>query len=49
MLSLLIVTIDKVTQEMKLQNFKEFKLKTDSNFLLIDNVTNELLLINSHA
>ena len=45
MLSLLIVTIDKVTQEMKLQNFKEFKLKTDSNFLLIDNVTNELLLI----
>jgi GTPase SAR1 family protein len=45
MLSLLIVTIDKVTQEMKLQNFKEFKLKTDSNFLLIDNVTDELLLI----
>jgi predicted regulator of Ras-like GTPase activity (Roadblock/LC7/MglB family) len=45
MLSLLIVTIDKVTKEMKLQNFKEFKLKTDSNFILIDNVTEELMLI----
>ena len=45
MLSLLIVTIDKVTREMKLQNFKEFKLKTDSNYILIDNVTQDLLLI----
>ena len=45
MLSLLIVTIDKVTKEMKLQNFKEFKLKTEGNFILIDNVTDELLLI----
>ena len=45
MLSLLIVTIDKVTREMKLQNLKEFKLKTDSNYILIDNVTQDLLLI----
>ncbi|GAH46041.1 unnamed protein product, partial [marine sediment metagenome] len=45
MLSLLIVTIDKVTKEMKLQNFKEFKLKTDANYILIDNVTSDLLLI----
>jgi len=45
MLSLLIVTVDKVTREMKLQNFKEFKLKTDSNYILIDNVTQDLLLI----
>jgi len=45
MLSLLIVTIDKVTREMKLRNFKEFKLKTDSNYILIDNVTQDLLLI----
>ena len=45
MLSLLIVTIDKVTREMKLQNFKEFKLKTEANYILIDNVTKDLLLI----
>jgi len=45
MLSLLIVTIDKVTREMKLQNFKDFRLKTDSNYILINNVTQDLLLI----
>lgn len=45
MLSLLIVTIEKVTREMKLQNFREFKLKTDANYILIDNVTQDLLLI----
>jgi len=45
MLSLLIVTINKVTREMKLQNFKEFKLKTDSNYILLDNVNKDLLLI----
>ena len=31
--------------EMRLHNFKEFILKTDSNFILIDNVTEELMLI----
>jgi predicted regulator of Ras-like GTPase activity (Roadblock/LC7/MglB family) len=45
MLSLLIVTIDKVTREMKLQNLKEFKLKTDANYILIENVTQDLILI----
>lgn len=45
MLSLLMITINKVTREMKLQNFKEFKLMTDSNYILINNVTNDLLLI----
>jgi len=45
MLSLLIVTIDKVTREMKLQNFRDFKLKTDANYIIIENVTQDLLLI----
>ena len=45
MLSLLIVTIDKVTYEMKLKNFKEFKLRTDSNYLLLSNVNQDLLLV----
>jgi len=45
MLSLLIITIEKVIREMKLHNFREFKLKTDANYILIDNVTQDLLLI----
>ncbi|MFW9945890.1 MAG: ADP-ribosylation factor-like protein [Candidatus Odinarchaeota archaeon] len=45
MLSLLIVTIDKVTNEMSLKRFKEFKLKTDSNYLFLSNVNNDLLLV----
>ena len=45
MLSLLIVTINKVIREMKLHNFKEFKLKTDANYVLIYDVTQDLLLI----
>ncbi|MHA1320073.1 MAG: ADP-ribosylation factor-like protein [Promethearchaeota archaeon] len=45
MLSLLTVTIDKVTREMKLKNFREFKLKTDANYILLDNVTQDLMLI----
>ena len=45
MLSLLIVTINKVTKEMKLQNFKDFKLKTDAYSILINNATDDLLLI----
>jgi predicted regulator of Ras-like GTPase activity (Roadblock/LC7/MglB family) len=45
MLSLLIVTIDKVTNEMKLERFKEFKLKTESKYLFLSNVNQELLLV----
>ncbi|MFX0033833.1 MAG: ADP-ribosylation factor-like protein [Candidatus Hermodarchaeota archaeon] len=45
MLSLLIVTIDKVTYEMRLKNFKEFKLRTDSNYLFLSNVNEDLLLV----
>ncbi|MFX1497358.1 MAG: ADP-ribosylation factor-like protein [Promethearchaeota archaeon] len=45
MLSLLIVTIDKVTNEMKLASFKEFKLKTESKYLFLSNVNQELLLV----
>ncbi|MFX1589183.1 MAG: ADP-ribosylation factor-like protein [Promethearchaeota archaeon] len=45
MLSLLIVTIDKVTNEMSLKRFKEFKLKTDSNYLFLSNVNKDLLLV----
>ena len=45
MLSLLIVTIDKVTNEMKLERFKEFKLKTESRYIFLSNVNQELLLV----
>ncbi|MFX0026661.1 MAG: ADP-ribosylation factor-like protein [Candidatus Hermodarchaeota archaeon] len=45
MLSLLIVTIDKVTNEMSLKRFKEFKLKTDSNYVFLSNVNKDLLLV----
>jgi GTPase SAR1 family protein len=45
MLSLLIVTIDKVTYEMRLKNFQEFKLRTDSNYLCLSNVNPDLLLV----
>ena len=45
MLSLLIVTINKVIREMKLHNFKGLKLRTDSNYMLIYDVTPDLLLI----
>jgi GTPase SAR1 family protein len=45
MLSLLIVTIDKVTMEMKLDTFREFKLKTDANSLLLNDITDNLLLV----
>ena len=44
MLSLLTITIDKVTREMKFKNFKEFRLKTDSNTVLLTNVTDDLML-----
>jgi len=45
MLSLLIVTIDKVTKRMELKNFKEFRLKTDSNYILLTDVTQDLMLV----
>ena len=45
MISLLIVTCDKVTKNMKLQSFKEFRLRTSSNYLLLTDVTQDLMLV----
>ncbi|MFW9987651.1 MAG: ADP-ribosylation factor-like protein [Candidatus Odinarchaeota archaeon] len=45
MLSLLIVTIDKVTKRMQLADFREFRLKTDDNYVLLTDVTPELMLV----
>jgi len=45
MISLLIVTIDKVTRKMELENLKEFKLRTDSSCLLLTDVTPDLMLV----
>jgi len=45
MLSLLTITIDKVTREMKFKNFMEFKLKTESNHVVLTNVTDDLMLV----
>lgn len=45
MVSLLIVTINKVTRKMELDKFKEIKLKTDSNILLLTNVNLDLILV----
>jgi len=45
MISLLIVTCDKVTKNMKLQSFKEFRLRTTSNYLLLTDVTQDLMLV----
>ena len=45
MISLLIVTCDKVTKSMKLQSFKEFRLRTTSNYLLLTDVTQDLMLV----
>ncbi|MFX0082889.1 MAG: ADP-ribosylation factor-like protein [Candidatus Hodarchaeota archaeon] len=45
MVSLLIVTCDRVTKNMKLQNFKEFRLRTTSNYLLLSDVTFDLMLV----
>ena len=44
MISLLIVTIDKVTNKMEMDSFKEFKLKTDSDSILITSINQDLLL-----
>ncbi|HUX98676.1 MAG TPA: ADP-ribosylation factor-like protein [Candidatus Deferrimicrobium sp.] len=45
MVCLLMVTIDKVTQGMHLQNLKEFSLKTMDAHVLLTDVTPELMLI----
>ena len=45
MISLLIITIDKVTRRMSLENFKEFKLKTENSCLLLTDVTPDLMLV----
>ncbi|MFW9829020.1 MAG: ADP-ribosylation factor-like protein [Candidatus Thorarchaeota archaeon] len=45
MISLLIVTCDRVTKSMKLENFKEFRLKTSSNYLLLTDITKDLMLV----
>ena len=45
MISLLIVTCDKVTREMELKTFKEFRLKTTSNYILLTDVTPNLMLV----
>ena len=45
MISLLIVTCDKVTKNMRFESFKEFRLKTKSNYLLMTDVTADLMLV----
>jgi Ras-related GTP-binding protein A/B len=45
MISLLIVTCDRVAKSMKLQNFKEFRLKTSSNYVLLTDITEDLMLV----
>jgi Ras-related GTP-binding protein A/B len=45
MISLLIITCDRVTKSMKLTNFKEFRLKTSSNYMLLTDITEDLMLV----
>ncbi|MFW9902580.1 MAG: ADP-ribosylation factor-like protein [Candidatus Thorarchaeota archaeon] len=45
MISLLILTCDRVTKSMRLANFKEFRLKTTSNYLLLTDITEDLMLV----
>ena len=45
MISLLIVTCDKVIINMRFESFTEFRLKTKSNYLLISDVTEDLMLV----
>lgn len=45
MISLLIVTCDRVTKNMRFESFKEFRLKTESNYLLMTDVTADLMLV----
>ncbi len=43
--SLMVVTIDRVTKEMKLESLKEFRLKTTANYVLLTDVSPDLLLV----
>jgi Ras-related GTP-binding protein A/B len=45
MISLLIVTIDKVASTMEFEKFKEIKLRTDSDSLLLTEVNQDLILV----
>jgi Ras-related GTP-binding protein A/B len=45
MISLLIVTCDKVTTNMQMKNLKEFRLKTTSSYLLLTDVNDDLVLV----
>lgn len=45
MICLLMVTIDRITREMRLQNLKEFSLKTTDAHVLLTDVTPDLMLV----
>ena len=45
MISLLIVTSDRVVKSMNLEEFKELRLKTASNYLLLTDITEDLMLV----
>jgi Ras-related GTP-binding protein A/B len=45
MISLLTLTCDKVTKNMRLENFEEIRLKTPSNYVLLTDVTKDLMLV----
>ena len=45
MISLLIVTVDKVASTMEFEKFKEIKLRTDSDSLLLTEVNQDLILV----
>lgn len=45
MISLLIITIDRVTTEMKLRNLKQFSLRADDGTLLLSDITKDLMLV----
>ncbi|MFX1278040.1 MAG: ADP-ribosylation factor-like protein [Promethearchaeota archaeon] len=45
MISLLIVTCDRVVKRMNLKSFEEFRLKSNSNYLLLTEITKDLMLV----
>lgn len=45
MISLLIVTCERVAKSMKLESFTEFRLKNASNYLLLSDITEDLMLV----